>query len=71
MAKVDWKNVLERALWTFVEAVLVTFPMVELGSMDIEALKVAAFAAMIAGVSAVKTLILEVIKTHNLKGVSE
>lgn len=52
----DWKNILERAAWTFVEGFLggITFSL----EMD----KSMVLGALMAGLSALKTLILEVAK---------
>ncbi len=50
----NWKNILERAAWTFVEGFLggLTFSM----EMD----KTMLLAALMAGLSALKTLVLEI-----------
>lgn len=50
----DWKNIFERAAWTFIEGFLggITFSL----EMD----KTMLLAAVMAGLSALKTLILEV-----------
>lgn len=55
---INWKNLLERAVWTFIEGFLggVTFSL----EMD----KTMLLAALMAGLSALKTLILEVAKTQ-------
>lgn len=52
----DWKNILERAAWTFVEGFLggITFSL----EMD----KTMLLAALMAGLSGLKTLILEIAK---------
>ena len=62
---IDWKNVLERALWTFLEAFLVALPATISVDMGGAAWKSALLSAACAGVSAVKTLIIELIKTRN------
>lgn len=58
----DWKNILERAAWTFVEGFLVALPATL--SMDIDAAgwKSLLLGAAMAGLSAVKTMVLELIK---------
>lgn len=55
----DWKNILERAAWTFVEGFLggLTFSL----EMD----KTMLLAAVMAGLSALKTFVLEVAKAKN------
>lgn len=52
---IDWKNILERAAWTFVEGFLVALP---LGGGEID--KAALMGALMSGLSALKTLIIEV-----------
>ena len=52
----DWKNILERAAWTFVEGFLVALPF---GS---EITKAALVGAAMAGLSALKTFLVEVIE---------
>ena len=58
---IDWKNVLERAAWTFVEAFLVALPSTISIDMSGAAWKAALLSAACAGISAVKTLIIEII----------
>ena len=58
----NWKNILERAGWTFLEGFLVALPsFVSLG-LDGAAWKAALFSAACAGVSALKTVIVDVIR---------
>lgn len=54
----DWKNILERAAWTFIEGFLggITFSL----EMD----KTMLLAAVMAGLSALKTLVLEIARTR-------
>ncbi len=60
----DWKNILERAAWTFLEGFLVALPAAtELGT-DGAAWTAALIAAAMAGLSALKTFALEVIKSR-------
>lgn len=60
---IDWRNILERAAWTFLEGFLVALPTTFSLEMDGAAWKAALAAAAMAGLSAVKTFIIEVI--HN------
>lgn len=60
--KIDWKNLLERAAWTFVEGFIVALPTTLTLDIDAAGWKTILFSAALAGVSAVKTLILEVIQ---------
>lgn len=62
MKKIDWINILERAFWTFVEGFLVALPATGAAGMDGAAWKSALIGAAMAGLSAVKTLIIEVIQ---------
>lgn len=50
----NWMNILERAMWTFVEGFLIALP------LDGELTKAAVMGALMAGLSALKTLIIEV-----------
>ena len=61
----DWMNILERALWTFLEAFLVALPATISTDMDGAAWKSVLLSAVCAGLSAVKTLIIELIKNKN------
>ena len=61
---IDWKNVLERALWTFLEAFLVALPATITMDMTGAAWKSALLSAACAGLSAVKTLLIEIIQRN-------
>ena len=61
---INWKDLLERAMWTFIEGALLALPVTFTMDMSGAAWKAALFSAGLAGLSAVKTLILEVIKTR-------
>ncbi len=64
----DWLNILERAAWTFVEAFLVALPTTINLEMDGAAWKAALLSAACAGLSAVKTLIIELLKQREENG---
>lgn len=59
----DWKNIMERAAWTFLEGFIVALPAASQLGVDAAAWKAALVGAAMAGLSALKTLVLEVIKT--------
>lgn len=61
---IDWKNILERAAWTFLEAFLVALPATISMDMTGEVWKSALLGAACAGLSAVKTLIIEIIQKN-------
>ena len=62
---IDWKNILERAGWTFLEAFLVALPAtISVDTFGGAAWKSALLSAACAGISAVKTFIIEVIQTQ-------
>ena len=65
MYEIDWLNILERAMWTFVEGFLIALPTTLSMDMalDAAALKSALLSAAMAGLSAVKTLIIEIIQS--------
>lgn len=65
MYEINWINILERALWTFVEGFLIALPTTLSMDMalDAAALKSALLSAAMAGLSAVKTLIIEIIQS--------
>ena len=64
---IDWINILERAAWTFAEGFLVALPTLTGAGMDSAAWKSALVGAAMAGLSAVKTLLVEIIQAHNSK----
>ena len=61
--KIDWMNLVERAAWTFVEAFLVALPTTISMDMNGAAWKSALLSAACAGVSALKTFIIDVIQS--------
>lgn len=60
--EIDWLNILERAAWTFAEGFLVALPATFSIEMDGAAWKAVLVSAAMAGLSAVKTFIIEVIQ---------
>ena len=60
----DWKNVCERALWTFLEGFLVALPALNGAGLDAAAWKAALLSALMAGLSALKTLSIELIQSR-------
>lgn len=58
----DWKNILERAGWTFLEAFLVALPATISADMDGAGWKSILLGAACAGISAVKTFVIELLK---------
>lgn len=68
MKKIDWMNILTRAAWTFAEGFFVTlFATVNVG-MDEAALKAGLIGAAMAGVSAVKTFVVDLIQAQTAVG---
>ena len=61
---INWKEIAERAAWTFVEGFLVALPATFSIGMDGAAWKSALVGAAMAGLSALKTFAIEVIKQH-------
>lgn len=61
----DWKNIAERAAWTFLEGFLVALPAASGLGMDAAAWKAALLGALMAGLSAVKTLAIELLQAKN------
>lgn len=64
MNRINWLNILERAAWTFVEGFLVALPATFSIEMDGATWKAVLVSAAMAGLSAVKTFIIEVINNH-------
>ena len=65
--KIDWLNILERAAWTFAEGFLVALPATFSVGMDDAAWKSALIGAAMAGLSALKTFAIEVVKQYKNK----
>lgn len=61
---INWKDILERAIWTFVEGFLVALPATFSVGMDGAAWKAALLGAAMAGLSALKSFAIEVVKSH-------
>lgn len=61
----NWKNVIERALWTFAEGFVLALPVTLSADIDGAGWKSVLFSAALAGVSAVKTAAVELIQKHN------
>ena len=62
---IDWKNILTRALWTFLEAFLVALPAtITVDTFAGAAWKSVLLSAACAGISAVKTFIVELIQSR-------
>lgn len=60
----NWKDVLERAAWTFAEGFLVALPATFSVGMDGAAWKSALLGAAMAGLSALKTMAIELTKAR-------
>lgn len=60
--KLNVKNILERAGWTFLEAFLLALPSASSLGLDGAAWKSALFSAACAGISALKTLVVDIIR---------
>ncbi len=59
---IDWSDLGERAIWTFAQAFLGTFAVVNV--LDVDELKAAALAGVAAGIAAVLSLIKNVVKQN-------
>ena len=64
MKKIDWLNVAERAMWTFFEGFLVALPTTFSLEMDGAFWKSALLSAAMAGLSAVKTMLVEILQSR-------
>jgi hypothetical protein len=64
--KINWIDILERAAWTFAEGFLVALPVAFEAGMDAIAVKAMLVGAAMAGLSALKTFAIDVIKQHKL-----
>ena len=64
--KVNWKDILERAAWTFAEGFLIALPATFTLGMDGAAWKAALLSAAMAGLSALKTLAINIVKSHKV-----
>ena len=62
--KINWKDIAERAAWTFVEGFLIALPATFSIGMDGAAWKSALVGAAMAGLSALKTFAIEVVKQY-------
>ncbi len=63
----DWKNLLERAAWTFAEAFLVALPSTVTLEVPAAGWVSALLAAACAGLSALKTLLVEAVQLRLAK----
>ena len=61
---INWKDILERAAWTFAEGFLIALPATFSAGMDGAAWKAALLGAAMAGLSALKTFAIELVKSH-------
>lgn len=64
MKNVNWMDLLERAAWTFAEGFFIALPATFSVGMDGAAWKAALLSAGMAGLSALKTLVIDIIKQH-------
>ena len=65
MKTINWKDIGMRAFWTFLEGFFVALPTTFTIGMDGAAWKSALVGAAMAGLSALKTFIIEVVKYYN------
>ena len=64
----DWKNIVERAVWTFIEGFLVGLPSMYAIELQGAWWKSLLLAGIMGGLSAVKTFLIELIEEHKKKG---
>ena len=64
---IKWKDVLERAIWTFAEGFLIALPATFSVGVDGAAWKSALLGAVMAGLSALKTVAIEFVKKNKQK----
>ena len=64
MKTVNWIDVVTRAAWTFAEGFFVTFFATATVGMDEAAMKAALLGAAMAGVSALKTFVVNLLKAE-------
>jgi hypothetical protein len=62
MKKINWLNLVTRAAWTFAEGFFVTFFATANVGMDEAALKAAVLGAAMAGLSALKTFVVDLLQ---------
>lgn len=62
MKKIDWINLISRAAWTFAEGFFVTLFATANVGMDDAALKAAVLGAAMAGLSALKTFVIDLLQ---------
>lgn len=65
--KINWRDLLERAAWTFVQGFIVSLSATIGIGMDGAAIKAALLGAGMAGLSAVKTLVVDLIRQYAAK----
>ena len=68
---INWLDILERAAWTFLEGFLVALPTTISIGMDGAAWKSALVGAAMAGISALKSLAVDLIKQYKTKPTDE
>lgn len=64
MKNINWKDIAERAAWTFIEGFLIALPVTFNIGMDGVAWKSALVGAAMAGLSALKTFAIEIVKQY-------